>query len=161
VRYRAEHRFGAAPDEVIAVLVDPAFHLALRLPDLTAPEVLDHRSEGSQVLLRLRYEFVGQLDAIGRRLLGGRRLRWLQELHVDRSARTGRLTFAAEGAPERLHGAATFTLAPDGDETVRRLEGELVVDVPLVGGMAERRIVPGLLRRLDIEAQALDDRLRA
>jgi hypothetical protein len=31
----------------------------------------------------------------------------------------------------------------------------------VVGGSAERRIVPGLLRRLDIEANALDQRLRS
>ena len=39
------------------------------------------------------------------------------------------------------------------------VDGELVVDVPLVGAMAERRIVPGLLRRLDIEAAAVDEHL--
>jgi hypothetical protein len=31
--------------------------------------------------------------------------------------------------------------------------------MPLVGGMAERRIVGGLLRRLDLEAAAVDERL--
>jgi hypothetical protein len=33
--------------------------------------------------------------------------------------------------------------------------------VPVIGGNAERRIVPGLLRRLDIEADALDRRIRS
>jgi hypothetical protein len=31
----------------------------------------------------------------------------------------------------------------------------------VVGGTAERRIIEGLLRRLDVEARALDERLRA
>ena len=39
------------------------------------------------------------------------------------------------------------------------IHGELVVAVPGIGRMAERRIVPGLLRRMDIEAQAMDDEL--
>jgi hypothetical protein len=39
------------------------------------------------------------------------------------------------------------------------LDGELVVAIPGVGRMAERRIVPGLLRRLDIEADAVDAEL--
>jgi hypothetical protein len=34
-----------------------------------------------------------------------------------------------------------------------------VVAVPGIGRMAERRIVPGLVRRLDIEAEALDAQL--
>jgi hypothetical protein len=33
------------------------------------------------------------------------------------------------------------------------------VAVPGVGRLAERRIVPGILRRLDIEAGAMDDRI--
>jgi Protein of unknown function (DUF2505) len=63
--------------------------------------------------------------------------------------------------PSGLHGAGDITLRPDdGGGTVRRIDGELVVRAPLIGGTAERRIVPGLLRRLDVEAHALDDRLR-
>ncbi|MGH9207805.1 MAG: DUF2505 family protein, partial [Acidimicrobiales bacterium] len=56
--------------------------------------------------------------------------------------------------------AADVVLTADGSGSVRRIDGELVVAVPAIGRMAERRIVPGLLRRLDIEAEALDDRLR-
>jgi len=33
--------------------------------------------------------------------------------------------------------------------------------VPAVGRMAERRIVPGIVRRLDIEAEAVDAALAA
>jgi hypothetical protein len=39
--------------------------------------------------------------------------------------------------------------------------GELFVRVPIVGGTAERRIVPGLVRRLDVEADALTAALTA
>ena len=70
------------------------------------------------------------------------------------------LRFEAERDPKRLHGGARFVLTTVADGTVRRLDGELVVAVPGVGRMAERRIVPGLLRRLDIEAQALNVRLK-
>jgi hypothetical protein len=37
----------------------------------------------------------------------------------------------------------------------------LRVAIRPLGGMFERRILPGLLRRLDIEAGAVDERLRA
>jgi hypothetical protein len=159
MRFQAVHRFPGPAEAVIALLVDPAFHLDLQLPDLAQPEVIDHRDD-DQPLIVLRYEFVGHLDGMARRMLGGRRLTWLQELRMDRATRAGRLTFAAEANPDRLRGAADFSLTPENDEIVRRLYGEVVVDVPLVAGMAERRIVPGVLRRLDIEAQSLADRLR-
>jgi Protein of unknown function (DUF2505) len=160
MRFEAEHRIPAPVDSVIALLLDPTFHLELGLPDLAQPEVLDH-GDDEHALLRLRYEFVGELDPIARRLLGGRRLTWVQELRIDRPARTGRLTFATEADPDRLHGSADVTFVPEDGETLRRFDGEVVVKVPVLAGMAERRIVPGVLRRLDIEATALSDRLRA
>jgi hypothetical protein len=161
VRFHDEHRFPAPVPAVADVLVDPAFHRGLELPDLRLLDVVDHRDDGKDALLSLRYEYVGQLDPTARRLLGGRRLTWLQELVVDRATRTGQLAFAAEGHRNRLHGAAQFTLSGDGEETVWALRGELRVGVPVVGGAAERRILAGVLHRLEIVARRMTDELRA
>jgi hypothetical protein len=160
MHFAAEHRFAAPVDAVIAGLTDPDFHRGLRLPDLQLLDVDVHPNQ-SETVLRLRYDFVGHLDPLARRLLGGRQLTWLQELRLDRVTGGGRLIFAAEADPRRLHGRADVVIEPDDAGTRRTLDGELVVDVPIVGGNAERRIVPGLLRRLDIEAAALDQRLRS
>jgi hypothetical protein len=159
MRFHAEHRIGGSTEAVAALLVDSAFYLRLALPDLSLPELVDEESEGDRAMLRLRYEFVGSLDPIAQRLLGSGRLAWIQEVRVDQSAGTGALRFEAEKDPRRLHGAADFVLADAGGDTLRRIDGELVVAVPGIGRMAERRIVPGLLRRMDIEAQAMDDQL--
>lgn len=165
MRFHAEHHFSAPADAVIAVLLDPEFHRHLELPDLSLPEIVAE-PDGVGDVVKLRYEYVGQLDPIARRLLGDRRLTWLQELHLDRERGTGRLTFAAEAAPDKLNGAATVTVADDpsrdgGGGSVRRLAGEFRVAIRPIGGMAERRIVPGLLRRLDIEAAAVEHQLAA
>jgi hypothetical protein len=160
VRFHAEHRLRAAAPAVAALLADPSFYLSLHLPDLGRPELLEQRRDGDEDVVRLRYEFEGTLDPIAQGLLGASRLAWIQEVRVEPGAGRGTLAFHAEKDPKRLHGAATFTLTPDGGGTVRRLDGELVVAVFGIGRVAERRIVPGLLRRLDIEAQAIDDELR-
>lgn len=109
----------------------------------------------------LRYEFTGSLDPVALRLLGGTRLTWSQEVHL-RDGEGGWLTFAAESSPRLLHGRADFVLRPDraragsrARATVRRLDGELTVAIPVVGRMAERRIVSGVLGRLDVEAGAV------
>lgn len=161
MRFHAEHRFGAPVEAVVGLLVDPDFHRQLDLPDVSLREV-EGSTDGARSRLTLRYEFIGSLDPIARRLLAGRDLTWRQDLDLDRSTGAGRLSFQAEADPRRLRGTADFTITPAGDGAggaVRRLDGELVVAFPLVGGRAERTIVPGLLRRLDIEAQALDERL--
>jgi Protein of unknown function (DUF2505) len=154
VRFHAEHHFDGSVRSVLNILCDPDFYLSLDLPDLSRPEVLEQREDADQLMLRLRYEFVGSIDPIARRL-------WIQEVRVDRPAGSGALGFEAEKNPRQLHGAADFALTPDGAGTVRTIDGELVVSVPGIGHMAERRIVPGLVRRLDIEAQALNDKLLA
>jgi hypothetical protein len=160
VRFHAEHRFDGTVDAVTALLSEPAFYLDLVLPDLSQPELLEDREVGDGTELRLRYEFVGSLDPIAQRLIGAGRLAWIQSVRIDRSTGSGSLRFEAEKDPRRLHGKADFDITTSDHGCARRLNGELIVAVPGVGRMAERRIVPGLLRRLDIEAEAVNKRLR-
>jgi hypothetical protein len=169
VHFTAEHRFPCPPDGVVAVLTDPDFYRELELPDLMLLDV--QQNDG----ILLRYEFTGSLDPIALRLLGSTRLTWTQEVHLT-DASGGWLTFAAEANPGMLHGRADFVLelaapvletrksgpgggAAVGSVTLRRLEGDLVVAIPVVGPMAERRIVPGVLTRLDVEADAVRVRI--
>ena len=60
-----------------------------------------------------------------------------------------------------MHGAAPITLTPDGAECVRRFDGDFVVKLPIMGGTIEKRLLPGILSRFDVEAEALGVRLRA
>ncbi len=123
--------------------------------------MVDHHDGGDGARLALRYSYVGHLDPVASRLLGGQRLTWLQETEVDRATGTGQLHFAVDGAGDRLLGVARFRLTLQESETVRALDGELRVRVPLVGGAAERRIIAGFLDRLHLEAQQMTERLRA
>lgn len=144
------------------ILTDPDFHARLELPDLGRPEVEAQQAAGTERTLKLRYEFVGNLDPIARRLLAGRRLTWIQTLVLDIASGAGTLAFAAEAEPNRLYGNATIRLdAVDAGRTRRNIDGDFFVKFPLVGGTAERRIVPGLVRRLDLEADAVNATLAA
>jgi uncharacterized protein DUF2505 len=159
VRFSAEHHFDAPAQAVATLLLDPDFHARVALPDLSPPTVVDRTVDGSVTALTLRYEFVGQLDPIARKLLSGRSLTWVQELRLDEATERGRLAFRAEADPKRLYGDATMELVADAGGTTRRIDGDLHVRAPLIGGTAERRIVPGIVRRLDVEADALRARL--
>jgi Protein of unknown function (DUF2505) len=156
MRFTAEHRFDGSPDAVAALLTDAHFYETLDLPDVSEPEVVDRTSDGQRSQLRLRYEFSGTLDPRARRLLGKGRLTWVQDVVVEQATGSGELTFKAEADPKRLHGSAHFDLRAEDGRCVRRLAGELVVAIPLIGRQAERKIVPGVLRRLDVEAEALN-----
>ena len=160
MHFEAEHDFAASCAAVAALLCDPGFQTQLALPDLSLPTVVSRTDDGPTRELTLRYEYVGQLDPIARKVIGGRDLTWIQALRLDTTTYRGTLTFSAEAAPDRLNGRADLVLVADGDARChRRIAGDLHVRVPLVGGTAERRIVPGLLIRLDVEATALSARL--
>ncbi|MDA8035608.1 MAG: DUF2505 family protein [Actinomycetota bacterium] len=159
MRFHAEHRFASPPPAVADVLADADFYRSLDLADVAVPEVLAAASDGTSAVVRLRYEFTGHLDPLVRRLLAGRPLTWLQELRLDRADGTGELELHAEAAPGRLRGRATFQLVADGAGTLRRLDGELVVALVGLGRGVEGRIVPGILARLDREADAVRARL--
>ena len=161
MHFEVDHEFPGSSARVADVLCDPAFQTQLDLPDLSRPEVVESSLDGTTRLLRLRYEYIGQLDPIARKVIGGRTLTWIQELQLDTATYSGRLSFFAEADADRLNGAGEVTItAIDGDEQSRRhIAGDLHVRVPLVGGTAEKRIVPGLVRRLDVEAAALSQEL--
>lgn len=162
MRFGCEHRLDGDAGAVARLLADAEFHTGLALADVAPPTVIAARHEAGATLLRLRYVFTGSLDPIARRLLGGHELAWIQELSVADDTSGGGLVMWAERDRRRLHGSASFTLAGEaGGGTQRRLSGEIVVAVPVIGHGAEARLVPGILARLDGEADALNEALRS
>lgn len=169
MEFSAEHRFAGSPEAVASILGDRTFYEELELPDLSLDAVVRDRTDddSGQRVLVLRYEYTGNLDPMARRLLGGERLTWTQEVRlrpVGQGASGsvgGTLVFRAEAKPDLLHGDARFNLTREGRATVRRLTGRLVVALPVIGRMAEQRIVRGVLARLDVEAEAVGRRLGA
>ncbi len=165
MHFTTEHRFPGVPTRVAALMVDPEFEGAVQLPDLSSPEVVEHDADGSAHILKLRYEYIGQLDPMAKRLLAGRQLALVQTVRIDPDTALGTLTIEFEADPGRLHGNVQITLtadrAGDADASVRALDGDFVVKVPVVGSTIERKLLPGILTRLDVEADALAAHLRA
>ncbi len=161
MRFAREHRLDGDPAAVARLLTDAGFHTALELPDVAPAQVVSTCRAGAATVLRLRYVFTGSLDPIARRLLGGHELAWIQDLTVADDASGGNLVMWAERDRHRLHGSANFELAGNTDgSTGRHLSGEIVVAVPVIGRGAEGRLVPGILARLDREADALNESLK-
>jgi uncharacterized protein DUF2505 len=164
VRFEVEHEFPGSAAQVAHLMCDPEFQSRLELPDLDRAEVIENTADAAVCVLRLRYAYIGQLDSIARRIIGDRRLTWLQDLRLDTTTYTGTLTFSAESDPDRLGGEARVSITDiggdGGTQSRRHIAGDLSVRVPLIGGTAERRIVPGLVRRLDVEAAAVAQALR-
>ncbi len=156
VHFEREHDFAGTVEQVATLMSDPGFQTVLDLPDLARPDVVTHEVDGPERRLTLRYEYIGQLDPIAQKVVGGRKLTWVQDLRIDVSTGTGTLDFSADGVGGRADGTASLTITATSDGSCRRrIDGDFRIRIPLVGGKAERAIVPGLERRLDVEAEAL------
>jgi len=153
VHFEAEHEFAGAVEQVASLMSDPGFQAMLDLPDLARPDVVAQDVDGTAHHLTLRYEYIGQLDPVAQKVVGGRKLTWVQELRIDVATGVGTLSFTADGVGGRADGDATVTITATGDAAChRRISGDFRIKIPLLGGKAERAIVPGLVRRLDVEA---------
>ena len=157
MQFEREHEFAGTVEQVASIMSDPAFQTQLDLPDLARPEVVAHEVDGTTRRLTLRYAYVGQLDPIAQKVVGGRKLTWVQDLRIDVATGVGTLGFSADGVGGRADGTATVTITATGEGSCRRqVRGDFRIKIPLIGGKAERAIVPGLARRLDVEADAVN-----
>jgi Protein of unknown function (DUF2505) len=160
VQFEREHDFAGTVARVASIMSDPEFQTTLDLPDLARPDVVAHEVDGAARRLVLRYRYIGQVDPIAQKVVGGRALAWVQDLRIDTTTGQGTLGFTADGFGGRAEGRATVTIAATGDDSCHRsIRGEFRIKIPVVGGKAERAIVPGLARRLDVEAEAVGEEL--
>ncbi len=153
MRIAAVHDFDAPVAAMEDALLDPEFWRELRLRDVDPPAVLT--SEPTRIELAMAWD--GRLDGLGRRIAGAERVTWRQAITLDRARATGTLVITSDLRVKATCRATLrfAALGSDGARTRRSLDGELKVNVPIVGGQAERKLAPGIQQRLDDEAAAL------
>jgi hypothetical protein len=156
VEFEIEHRFSAAVDRVAAALLDREFQDSLGdVGDLAERRVLSQRrTHDGKVLREVRCVLGIDLGA-ARRFVGDAEPAWVEEAvwHPDLSRWEWRVR--PEVAAQMLSAAGAIELAPAGDQTARRVTGDVRVKVPLYGGRVESWIVEGLVRAYEDEAARL------
>jgi Protein of unknown function (DUF2505) len=157
VKLTATHRFGASVDAVCAAMGDPDFYAVLRLPDVEPPEVLVRTEKGTRVDVHVRFTYTGKLDPIARRIVGHEQVSWVQRLEIDAAARSCALSVDPAVGVIPVSCSGRFTLHDtEAGKCLRTFDGDLRIKVPIIGSRAEKSLAPGILRRLDLEADALD-----
>ena len=162
MRFDAEQRFAMPVDRLLELFTDPDFYPTLiGLPEISVPEVVSHQASDGVVRIDMRQRYTGELPAAARSMIDPDRLTWVEQLVFDlgRASATSRLV--PDHYPDRLTctGVYTFRAGPGGVETsVRRLDGDLKVRVPLVGGRVENALVSGLRQHARAEQDLIDSR---
>ena len=143
-------------------MVDPEFLESTRLPDVGPPEVLSREESGDTVMLSVSYHYTGSLDSLARLVLRAGDVSWVQETKLDRSTHRTTFTVTPKVHGDRFQCGGTMQVTEAGEAaTLRVIDGELKIKVPLFGNRAEHLILPGLRSRMQREAELLDEWLKA
>jgi hypothetical protein len=157
VRFELIQRFDAAVEAVEAAYIDPEFLAEMgRLPNLGHPELLEQQDRGDQLWQRVRYAFVGDLSHTVKAVVDPKKLTWVEESTLDRTSHTTTFVIVPDNYGRMLEASGTFTLASEGNATIRRATGELVVHVPFVGQKVAAAIVSGLRRHAELEVEVVE-----
>ncbi|MCB1027534.1 MAG: DUF2505 family protein [Microthrixaceae bacterium] len=122
---------------------------------VSAPEVVDRTEAGSRVTVRLRYRFVADLPAAATAVINPRKLAWVEETVTDLDRATATVAFRPEHYAEKLSASARVQYLESGGSTTRRVQGDLKVNVFLVGQQVEKAIVSGLSEHLAEEERSV------
>jgi len=154
MRFQVEQRFDAPVATVLATYTDPAFYERLvGLSKVGEPQVVEYRTDAQQVVMRVHYRFTADLPSAALAVIDADKLTWIEESTYDLAAATCRSKLLPDHYPDRLTASATSAFTAAGAGTVRRIDGDLRVRMPLVGGKVERAIVSGLQDHLGDEAR--------
>lgn len=157
MRFEIAQRFDHAPTAVDAAYADPELYPTLvGLPKLGGIQVLEHRRDGDEARLSIRFAFTGDLPGAVTAVVDPDRLTWVQESVHDLATGQMRFRLLPDHYPDRLSASGAVRIAGQGDGARREIRGELKVKAMLVSGRVEQAIVSGLEEYLTAEAPAVD-----
>jgi uncharacterized protein YndB with AHSA1/START domain len=135
MEFRTELSYDASPDEVFAMLSDPAFREQVaEAQDVVSADVRLTPTDDGFTLISDQVQNTKDLPAIAKKIAGDTTRAVITEEWSSHTA--GSISITAPGKPTTASG--TVRLAPDGDGTVEIVELDVKVKVPLVGGKLEK-----------------------
>ncbi|MDQ4051714.1 MAG: DUF2505 domain-containing protein [Actinomycetota bacterium] len=150
MRFRKELAYEADPDEVFAMLADPAFREKVaHAQEVVSVDVRLTTSSGGFSLVSDQVQNTKDLPAIAKKITGDTTRAVVTEEWS--SPTSGAISITAPGKPSRAEG--TITLEPDTTGTIEIVELEVKVKVPLIGGKLEQLMADTIDSGYDVEHQ--------
>ena len=148
MKFRHELSYDASPDQVFAMLADPAFRERVcAAQDVISADVQLTPGGGGFSLVIDQQQRTDDLPGFARTFAGESTRAIQREEWADTTG--GTLKIEAPGKPSEISG--TITLRPEGSHTVEIVELEVKVKVPLIGGKLEKLLAEKIRTGMDIE----------
>ena len=147
--------YAATPDEVFAVLADPAFQEAKCAATAALSYTASVEAKGDQTVITT--ERVLPSDGLPdfAKSLVGQTLKVLERQTWGPAggdgSRSGTVEMTVSGAPLALKG--TLALGPGGPGSVEKLDADLKASIPLIGGKIEKAAAPPIEDAIRIESK--------
>jgi hypothetical protein len=148
MKFSHELRYDASPEQVFAMLSDPAFRERVCEEQRAHDWDVSIHSDGTTTTVTIdqRRPTTG-MPRVAEKFVGG-------EVHIAHretwtSSTSASLDVSVPHKPGHFHG--TVDLAADGSGTVERVTGEVTVHIPLLGGRLEQLIADTLVAALETE----------
>ncbi|MGA2835270.1 MAG: DUF2505 family protein [Acidimicrobiales bacterium] len=157
MRFSVTETIAASREDVLRSLVDPDYYAYLgdHATSVRAPELLSAADDGGIVHTRVRYAFDGTISGPAARVVDADKLTWVIDTTYDTTTHSGAVVVDPDHYAGLLRCNGTLALGGTDGVTVETVAGVLEVRVPLLAGAAERAILGGFTRHLEIEARAL------
>ncbi len=148
MKFRHALTYDATPDEVFAMLSDPAFREKVcAAQGVVSADVRLTPSGGGFDLVMDQVQNTAGLPAIAKKIAGDTTAITLKESWKDASG--GSLEIIAPGKPTSA--AGTIRLAASGTGTTETVELDVKVKVPLIGGKLESLMGDNIKNGMDVE----------
>lgn len=148
MKFRRELAYDASPDEVFAMLSDPAFREKVAAAqDVVSVDVTVTPAGEGFTLVSDQVQRTAGLPAIARKIAGDTTRAIISEEWSD--TRTGTIRIEAPGKPTRMSG--TIRLSADGSGTTYLQELEVSIKVPVIAGKLEKIMADNIDEGLSVE----------
>ena len=122
----------------------------------TTRELLSSEERNGTVFMTVRVTVNKPLPPMAAKVIGGNQLSWIQEQIVDHSQKTMRWKIAIPKAA-KVQAFGSFSVKEDGDKSLRVVDGDVQVKIPIVGKKAEKHICAQLEESYERSARFTQD----
>jgi hypothetical protein len=160
VKFSTTQAVAVPPQEAMAAYGTPAFFEGRPIRDhIEVLEVVRHEDTGARLLMEVRFAFRGPISPAVQRFIDRNKMSWITRNEIKPDQGRSDWTVLPDHYPDRLKAAGVYTFEASGDGTgsLVGIDGDLKVQVPVLGRSVERVIVSGLRKYFEAEVLTIPD----
>ena len=157
MKFATTQAVAVPPARAMAAYGTPAFYEGREVRDhIEVLEVVRHEDTGSGLLMEVRFAFRGPISPAVQRFIDHNKMTWITRNEIRPDEARADWQVLPDHYPDRLKASGVYTFEPGADAggaetSMVGIEGELKVNVPVLGKSVERVIVNGLLNYFEAE----------